>query len=391
MPIHSVIVGDNHKPIKTWCPLDSIEPDAMEQLKNISAMPFVFKHVAAMPDVHLGKGATVGSVIASKDCIMPAAVGVDIGCGMSAVLTDIPLSWAKDNAQSIFSMIESRIPLGHDANLELDNAVLTLPLWNKPLSNQSMFNMNKAFLQMGSLGGGNHFIEICEDEQQRVWIMLHSGSRNIGKVVADFHINKAKKLMDAFHIVLNDKDLAYLPQGCDEFFDYINDLAWCQAYALENRRTMMARIIESLRLLSGLAFTKLQHIDCHHNFAIIEHHFGENVWITRKGAVRAREGDYGIIPGSMGTRSYIVKGKGNKDSFESCSHGAGRRMSRTAAKKIFTQEQFMQQTEGVICRKDDGVLDEIPGAYKDIDQVMEYQKDLVEVVATLKQFICVKG
>ncbi len=391
------VLNETRSPIKSWCPLAEIEPQAIEQLKRIAAMPFIFKHVAVMPDVHLGKGATVGSVIASKNAIMPAAVGVDLGCGMIASrLNSLSLTEIQDRSEDVFKMIEELVPVGREGNKDFLYDAGVWDGWKLNLQLSAPFDLNRAKLQLGSLGGGNHFIEICADTLGYAWLVIHSGSRNVGKVVADYHINEAKRLMEWYHIALEDQDLAYLPTKSEEFKSYTKDLFWCQEYAKANRRIMFDRILHGLWKMfdpSNIHLLKFinEPIDCHHNYAMCEHHFGENVWVTRKGAVRARVGDYGIIPGSMGTRSYIVKGLGNPQSFDSCSHGAGRVMSRTEAKRKFTKDDLSAQTMGVVCRKDDGIVDEIPGAYKDIDQVMENQKDLVEIVAELKQFICVKG
>ncbi len=383
------------RPIKMWADPNEVEAEAIAQLRNVASLPFVFKHVAVMPDCHVGKGATVGTVIATKNAVIPAAVGVDIGCGMVAVKTTLSLNPVKDRAQELFKEIESAIPLGIRGNPEgtgLFPFATSLAFW----ANWKNLHANvgglheKALQQMGSLGGGNHFIELCEDETGAMWVMIHSGSRHIGKVVADYHIHEAKHMMRAWHIKLPDDNLAYLPQECESYNHYLHDVLWCQQYARENRHEMLRRVISILHQRFGL-FTTTLDVDCHHNYVAMEHHFGENVLITRKGAVRARQGDLGIIPGSMGTRSFIVRGLGNAESFNSCSHGAGRRMSRTQANKQYTPDDLAAQTEGVVCRKDSGVVDEIPASYKRIEDVMANQTDLVEVVATLKQFLCVKG
>jgi tRNA-splicing ligase RtcB len=335
-------------------------------------------------------------VIATKNTIMPSTVGVDIGCGMMAC----KLPWKEPDLDGVLptirSAIEHHIPVGHkeyDKRRERE-----MPDWMflafTALPHQLQDKRTKASRQMGTLGGGNHFIEICLDENQQMWVMLHSGSRNIGKSIADVHIHEAKGLMKKYLIDLPDPDLAFLVEGTPEFQAYWNDLQWAQAYALENRKVMMDTVLNILIGIYGCRPSgKLVEfeVNCHHNYVEKEHHFGHNVFVTRKGAVRARENDYGIIPGSMGAKSYIVKGKGNEDSFCSCSHGAGRKMSRTKARNTFTEEDLANQTAGIECRKDKGVVDEIPGAYKDIDEVMRNQAELVEVVATLKQVICVKG
>ena len=330
---------------------EDIEESAEAQLANLAQMPFIHHHVAAMPDVHWGMGATVGSVIATHKAVIPAAVGVDIGCGMCAV----------------------RLSLGA-AHPGIEQA--------KP---------NKWVRQLGTLGGGNHFIEVCLDESGSVWVMLHSGSRNIGKVIADYFITRAKEHMERWHIPLPDRDLAYLPDGTQDFADYVRAVEWAQEYAAWNRRIMLRIVLSALAEHLPPFDATAEAINCHHNYISRENHYGANVIVTRKGAIRARSGDLGIIPGSMGARSYIVRGLGSAESFHSCSHGAGRRMGRKEAKRRFTASDLAEQTEGVECRKDDGVVDEIPAAYKDIDAVMANQTDLVEPIHTLRQVICVKG
>lgn len=393
MPIHRVL-SESRVPVKIWS--KDPEPEAVQQLLNTANLPFVFKHIAAMPDVHFGMGATVGSVIATDKAICPAAVGVDIGCGMMAVKTNLNHKIIQDNVKDIRHSIERSIPVGFDSNNKLTEEVSNWDGWKKESGIPDLVAYDgdsKAMKQLGSLGGGNHFIELCTDTENNVWVMLHSGSRNVGKVTADRHINKAKGIMAQMFISLPDPDLAYFAQGTNEFKEYISDVEWCQKYAMMNRSEMMRRVLKDLSysVNNKEPVLKTMEVNCHHNYLARENHFGKNVIITRKGAVRARSGDLGIIPGSMGTRSYIVEGLGNEDSFCSCSHGAGRRMSRTKALKTFTIQDLEKQTEGVECRKDKGVLDEIPGAYKDIDVVMENQSDLVKVVAELKQFMCIKG
>lgn len=384
-------------PIKVWAPLAEVEPGAIDQLVNTANLPCVFKHIAVMPDVHLGKGATVGSVVATRGAVIPACVGVDIGCGMMAVKTPFSASQLPDSLKDLRDEIERSVPVGFNAH---KSPVRMAEEWAgfvgfKDIPSELHDRGGKALTQLGTLGGGNHFIELCLDTEHHVWVVLHSGSRNIGKEIAEVYINKAKDLMKWYMIDLADPDLAYLVEESREFHDYWRDLQWAQSYALENRAIMMDRVLQALaKVLLGdwqQPIARLEEVNCHHNYAEREHHFGSNVIVTRKGAVRARVGDMGIIPGSMGTRSYIVRGLGNRDSFDSCSHGAGRRMSRGKAKAVFSMQDLESQTNGVECRKDAGVLDEIPGAYKDIDQVMENQKDLVEIVATLKQVLCVKG
>lgn len=375
--------------IKLWTPVHEVESAALDQLKNIANLPWMFKHVAAMPDVHFGKGATVGSVIAMKNAVSPAAVGVDIGCGMGAVLTNLTAKDLPESLKAIRAQIERDIPVGfnrHDTGLALGakSVMHTFKDLRAPVSTIE----KTAHCQIGTLGGGNHFIEICLDTTDRVWVVLHSGSRNIGKTLAEHHIGIARKL--THNDTLPDKDLAVFLAGTKEMADYRHDLMWAQQYAFENRAHMKNLALAAIkRHIPHLA--EVDYIACHHNYVSEETHFGEDVIVTRKGAIYAGRGTYGIIPGSMGTKSYIVRGLGNPESYESASHGAGRRMSRGAAKRAFTKEDLAEQTHGVECRKDEGVIDEIPAAYKDIDQVMENQKDLVEVVAELKQVLCVKG
>lgn len=363
--------------------------------KNVASLPFVFKHVSLMPDVHLGKGALVGSVIATKEAIVPAAVGVDIGCGMCAVQTPFNAEQLDGKLKKIRQDIEAAIPVGFNENKEADKMVVNWQGWRqfKDLHSGVQHLESKALKQMGSLGGGNHFIEVCTDAENQVWLMLHSGSRNIGNMLAQRHIGTAKDLARLTETRLPDPDLAYFVQGTPEFAAYWRDLQWAQNYARFNRDVMMARFLRVIEkhLSGGKPIKPLLQVNCHHNYAEREVHFGEEVYVTRKGAVRARENDYGIIPGSMGAKSFIVKGKGNVESYCSCSHGAGRLMSRNKAKQHFTLDDLVHQTQGVECRKDAGVIDEIPGAYKPIDQVMANQSDLVDVLATLKQVVCVKG
>lgn len=388
-------------PVKIWSDLETVELEAQQQLKNIASLPFVFKHVAAMPDVHLGKGATVGSVIATKGAVIPAAVGVDIGCGMMAMRLNVDLNQVKDKVKEIRHSIERSIPVGFDENRHIEADTAHWQGWEQweklhapSLTRQGQFELKgKAMKQLGTLGGGNHFIELCEDTEGGCWVMLHSGSRGVGNRIASVHIDHAKTEMKRLFINLPDPDLAYYVEGTPEYKNYIEDLMWAQSYAAMNREVMLLRIIKdiSFALKAESSITTSEYVNCHHNYAAKENHYGDNVLVTRKGAVRARKGDLGIIPGSMGTRSYIVEGLGSEDSFMSCSHGAGRKMSRTQAKKQFTLEDLAAQTAGVECRKDDGVIDEIPGAYKDIDQVMENQKDLVRIKYQLKQFMCIKG
>ena len=386
-------------PVKVWT--TDIAHEAMQQLINVSMLPIVHGHIAAMPDVHMGIGATVGSVIPTRGAIIPAAVGVDIGCGMNAVRLTLGASDLPESLMRVRSAIEAEVPVGFSqhADSPAQNRV-TRPLSDRldviVKKHPELMKMQKQFArtwlcQLGSLGGGNHFIELCLDEAQRVWVMLHSGSRGIGNVMGRYFIAAAKKDMQRHQVNLPDRDLAYFSEGSKLFNDYVEAVEWAQDYALTNRREMMRLIVEALR--DHLPPFKIdgEAINCHHNYVARERHFGENLFITRKGAISAREGELGIIPGSMGARSFIVRGLGNAQSFCSCSHGAGRRMSRTEAKRRFNRADVASQTQGVECRKDAGVIDEIPGAYKDIDQVMANQSDLVAVVHTLKQVLCVKG
>lgn len=382
------------KPVLSWAN-HALGPEETKMARNVASLPFVFKHVALMPDVHLGKGALVGSVIATKEAIIPAAVGVDIGCGMAAIKTAFKASQLEGKLKRIRLDIEAAIPVGFNENKEVEKEVYNWQHWPsfKELHSGVKNAENKAIKQMGSLGGGNHFIELCLDTEDNVWLMLHSGSRGIGNMLAQCHIETAKELARLANISLPDKDLAYFVSGTPEFAAYWRDLQWAQNYARYNRDMMMLRFkrIVEKHLAGGKPTKSLLEVNCHHNYAEKESHYGEDVYVTRKGAVRARENDYGIIPGSMGAKSYIVKGKGNHESYCSCSHGAGRLMSRNKAKLTFTLDDLINQTKGVECRKDEGVIDEIPGAYKSIDEVMKSQDDLVEVVATLKQVLCVKG
>ncbi|MEM8778323.1 MAG: RtcB family protein [Cyanobacteria bacterium P01_G01_bin.49] len=381
-------------PVLSWANHDLASAET-QMAKNVASLPFVYKHVALMPDVHLGKGALVGSVIATEDAVIPAAVGVDIGCGMAAIKTPFTANQLEGKLKQIRSEVEAAIPVGFNENKNTDREVTNWQNWRnfKDLHRGVQKLETKALRQMGSLGGGNHFIEVCLDTENQVWLMLHSGSRHIGNKLAQCHIGTAKELAKLANLRLPDPDLAYFVAGTDEFSAYWRDLQWAQNYARFNREVMMNRFkkIVEKHLSGGKPTKPLLSVNCHHNYAEKEVHFDQEVYVTRKGAVRARQEDYGIIPGSMGAKSYIVKGKGNHDSYCSCSHGAGRLMSRNKAKIQFTLDDLITQTQGVECRKDSGVLDEIPGAYKPIEQVMKQQSDLVEVVATLKQVLCVKG
>jgi tRNA-splicing ligase RtcB (3'-phosphate/5'-hydroxy nucleic acid ligase) len=382
------------KPVLSWAnhPLATRES---QMAKNVASLPFVFKHVALMPDVHLGKGALVGSVVATQDALIPAAVGVDIGCGMAALKMPFKALQLEGKLKKMRKDIEAVIPVGFGENKEADKAVLNWQGWAdfKELHGGIQNLEQKAIKQMCSLGTGNHFIEVCLDTEDSVWLMLHSGSRGIGNQLAQCHISTAKELAKLAENKLPDPDLAHFIAGTPEFEAYWRDLQWTQDYARYNREMMMARVKRVVeKYLAGGKDTKpLLTVNCHHNYAEKEVHFGEEVYVTRKGAVRATKEDYGIIPGSMGTKSYIVKGKGDRDSYCSCSHGAGRSMSRTKAKNTYTLDDLIEQTKGIECRKDTGIIDEIPAAYKSIEEVMQQQADLVEVVATLKQVICIKG
>ena len=391
------ILKKSRMPIKLWAPLEEVESGALDQLLNTANLPCVFKHVAVMPDVHYGIGATVGSVVATKGAIIPAAVGVHIGCGMMAAQLPFTADRLPENLRSLFDEISRTVPVGQ--------AMHKSPTGNSgrwdwragfhTLPSKLQQDRERVACQLGTLGGGNHFIEVCLDTDDNVWVMLHSGSRGIGNKIGNYYIDQAKRLAETQLIHLSDPNLASLAEGTERFESYWRDLQWAQAYAMENRTLIMTSVLQSMaKTVLGdkhAPLTPIMTVNCHHNYAAREHHFGENVMVTRKGAVKVGTGDMGIIPGSMGARSYIVKGKGNPESFCSCSHGAGRRMSRGKAKQSFTLKDLAKQTEGVLCRKDAGVLDEIPGAYKNVEQVMKYQEDLVEVVATLKQVLCIKG
>lgn len=380
--------------ILMWTRPETVEPEAMRQLHNVAKLPWTYRHVAVMPDVHYGKGATVGSVIAMRDAVSPAAVGVDIGCGMTAVRTSLRAEDLPDDLRRLRSAIEAAVPVGfdqHRATAFTDrDAADWGAFWKEfdELTPAVKANAGKALHQMGTLGGGNHFIEVCLDTESRVWVMLHSGSRGIGNLLAQHHIDVARSL--AHNAALPDRDLAVFLAGTPQMAAYRHDLYWAQDYARRNRVVMLRLVSDVLRKhFPAVAFD--EPISCHHNYVAEETHFGEDVLVTRKGAIRAGRGELGIIPGSMGTGSYIVRGLGNPDAYESASHGAGRRMSRTKARKRYSAKDLAAQTAGVECRKDSGVVDEIPAAYKDLDEVMRNQADLVEVVTKLKQVICVKG
>lgn len=402
------VITGGKLPIKAWTRGVQVEDAAKQQLLNLANMPFIHKHIAAMPDVHWGMGATVGSVIATKGAIIPAAVGVDIGCGMAAQRTTLTASDLPDNLHALRSAIEARIPHGRTNNGGQGDR----GAWGEmPQANQERLAPHleslkaiiakhpklerastRAPIHAGTLGTGNHFVEICLDEEQRVWVMLHSGSRGIGNAIGSYFIEAAKKDMERWFINLPDQDLAYIPQGSVLFNDYFEAVGWAQGYARTNRDLMMAAALAALYEAVPKDFKcDCEAVNCHHNYVSWERHYGENVMVTRKGAVDAHEGVLGIIPGSMGAKSFIVRGKGNREAFCSCSHGAGRSMSRTEARKRFTLEDHAAATAGVECRKDEDVIDETPAAYKSIDAVMAAQTDLVDVVHTLKQIVCVKG
>ena len=398
MPIKQVL-SSQRVPVKIWT--DDVDEKSKQQLANIASLPFIHHHVAAMPDAHLGIGATIGSVIATRKAIIPAAVGVDIGCGMGACRLSITGNELDEKSlKKVFGQISRDVPVGReqhrDERARVEAAApfasrLDAMTQKHPRLLKAFGKFSKWVNQLGTLGGGNHFIEVCLDESNQVWVMLHSGSRGIGNALAGYFIELARQDMERRMIQLPDRDLAYFAEGSEHFGDYVEAVTWAQEYAMQNRREMVDLVLAALaRHLPAFDVTG-EVVNCHHNYVAVEHHYGADVWVTRKGAIRAREGDPGIIPGSMGARSYIVRGKGNAESFTSCAHGAGRRMSRTAAAKQFSAADLARQTEGVICRKDKGVVDEIPGAYKDIDTVMANQVDLVDVMHTLKQVVCVKG
>jgi tRNA-splicing ligase RtcB (3'-phosphate/5'-hydroxy nucleic acid ligase) len=406
------VIETKNVPIKTWTNGVPVEDSARQQLINVASLPFIHKHVAVMPDVHWGMGATVGSVIPTKGAIIPAAVGVDIGCGMVAARTSLTANDLPDSLAGVRSAIEAAVPHGRTDNGgpkdrgawgNVPDAVadamrhpyrdLTSRLGLICDKHEKLARSAKrAPHHLGTLGTGNHFIEICLDESGVVWVMLHSGSRGIGNQIGQYFIERAKEHMRRWFIDLPDQDLAYLAEGTQDFDDYVGAVGWAQDFARENRAVMMTATIDALGVALNREFEwGSVAVNCHHNYVAREQHFGANVWVTRKGAVRAREGDLGIIPGSMGARSYIVRGLGNEQSFHTCSHGAGRAMSRSEAKRRFTLADHVKATEGVECRKDQDVIDETPMAYKDIDAVMAAQADLVEVVHTLRQVVCVKG
>jgi len=390
----STINGRN-VPIRMWAPMEEVDSNVIAQLKNVAALPWVAHHVAVMPDVHLGKGATVGSVIAMRGAVAPAAVGVDIGCGMAAVETSLTSRDLPDDLRRLRLAIEAAIPVGwhgHDGAAWQESGdelrATGQALMDRYADLGASVNPGTVNCQIGTLGGGNHFIEVCLDTKDTVWLMLHSGSRNVGKTLAEHHMQIAQRLRH--NQALEDRALAVFLAGTPQFDAYRRDLFWAQEYARFNRQLMLHLLIGVVRRFWPRV--KLAPpISCHHNYVAEEVHYGDDLLVTRKGAIRAGRGELGIIPGSMGTKSYIVRGLGNPASFESASHGAGRRMSRTEARRRFNVKDLEQQTEGVECRKDPGVIDEAPKAYKNIDRVMAQQQDLVEIIAELKQIVCVKG
>lgn len=405
------IIPGKGAPIKAWVEGVQVEEEAKNQLRNVASLPIIAGHIAVMPDVHWGNGATVGSVIPTKDAIVPAAVGVDIGCGMVAVRTDLKADQLPDSLVSLRTEIEAAVPHGGpgirgswkeegyrrptDVARSFHDGYKTKPMSERLTAiiekHPKLSNSISPVEQLGTLGGGNHFIEVCLDEEQRVWIMLHSGSRGVGNLIGRYFIEKAKEHIAQQDIHLVDKELAWLDAKLPIFNDYVEALRWAQDYAALNRKMMLLQVVAAMRKHLPDFNIEEHAINCHHNYVTQEQHFGQDVWITRKGAVNAEKGKLGIIPGSMGTRSYIVEGLGNPDSYNSCSHGAGRRMSRGAAKKEITLEDHQKATEGIECRKDVGVLDESPAAYKPIEAVMAAQDDLVLIRHELRQILCVKG
>lgn len=400
------VIESSGVPIKAWVRGVPFEEQAQQQLRNIASLPFIHRWVAAMPDVHKGIGATVGSVVPTVGAVIPAAVGVDIGCGMIAAKTTLTASDLPDNLFGIRDAIERAVPHGRSDNGGRNDR----GAWGEPpedvMAAWKMLEVDfsaiaqkhkavekaKQAPHLGTLGTGNHFIEVCIDEANAVWFMLHSGSRGIGNRIGSYFIELAKKDMRKWYINLPDQDLAYFPEGTEHFDDYVRAVEWAQRFAMMNRQLMMNHVVEAVKGEVSKPFdSAIEAVNCHHNYVSRERHYGKNVLVTRKGAVRARKDELGIIPGSMGARSYIVRGLGNPESFESCSHGAGRAMSRTEAKRRFTLADHAQATHHVECRKDADVIDETPAAYKSIDAVMEAQSDLVEVVHTLRQVVCVKG
>ena len=397
---------ENGKPIKMWTQGVPVEPEAKQQLMNTAQMPFVFKHMAVMPDVHLGKGSTIGSVIPTKGAVIPAAVGVDLGCGMSAVRTSLRASDLPENLFGLRSAIEKAVPhgrtsgrSGRDKGAWETAPAIVDQAWSALEGRFNLITEKHPGLEksnnrkhLGTLGTGNHFVEVCLDEADHVWVMLHTGSRGVGNMIGTYFIEKAREEMRKHMVNLPDRDLAYLREGTSSFDDYVEAVEWAQDFAKQNRAVMMLAVLDAVRSIITKPFeSRLIAVDCHHNYVERGTYFGEDILLTRKGAVSAQKGQMGIIPGSMGAKSFIVRGLGNEEAFCSCSHGAGRVMSRTKAKALFTVADQVRATAHVECRKDAAVIDEIPMAYKDIDAVMAAQRDLVEVVHTLRQVVCVKG
>jgi tRNA-splicing ligase RtcB len=403
---YDVLTPMHGAPVKMWTRGVPVDERSKEQLLKTASLPFIYKWLAVMPDVHAGKGSTIGSVIPTKGAIIPAAVGVDIGCGMMATRTSLTADDLPDSLSHVRAALEKAVPhgrsitrSGRDTGAWADLPKATEEAWIalKPgfeaiIAKHPKLEKSNTAVHLGTLGTGNHFLEVCLDEDNSVWLMLHSGSRGVGNAIGRYFIELAKEDMRRFFINLPDTDLAYLPEGTEHFDDYFHAVEWAQAFASNNRQIMMLHAVEALRNVISKPFdAHMEAVNCHHNYVAREHHFGQNVLVTRKGAVRAAEGTMGIIPGSMGAKSFIVRGKGDAESFCSCSHGAGRVMSRTEAKRQFTVDDHIAATEGIECRKDANVIDETPRAYKDIDAVMTAQEDLVEIVHTLRQVVCVKG
>lgn len=398
MPIAQTQTENSSVPVKIWT--RDIDLKSIDQLKNVARLPFVFHHVAAMPDVHAGMGATIGSVIATKEAVIPAAVGVDIGCGMLAARTNLTKhTFNERKLQRLMQEILFRVPVGFAQRSKENTRWKSCEPFEEPLKEilshePTMLDpmvKSEWHAQLGTLGGGNHFIELTADEEERLWIMLHSGSRGIGNIMASFFIARAKTLAKENGEELSDIYLASLKEGTEDFDWYMKAAHWAQDYAMANRQIILEDVLEALRVLKPSTELEGEIVNCHHNYVAQEEHFGETIWVTRKGAIRAGLGEKGIIPGSMGARSYIVEGLGNEESFCSSSHGAGRKMSRTEAKKRFSVNDLKAQTKGVVCRKDAGVLDEIPKAYKSIEAVMAQQSDLTKTIHELKQILCIKG
>ncbi|HET6366018.1 MAG TPA: RtcB family protein [Pseudomonadales bacterium] len=402
---YDVIAEDGRVPIKAWTRGVPVEESALRQLRNVAAMPFIHQWVAVMPDVHWGIGATVGSVIPTVGAVIPAAVGVDIGCGMMAVQTTLTANDLPESLREVRAAIEQAVPHGisfrgrdkgswGEAPAPAEEAWAGLkPRFDAIVAKHPTIRQSNNLKQLGTLGTGNHFIEVCLDEADRLWLMLHSGSRGVGNKIGTYFIELAKKDMRQWLVNLPDKDLAYFSEGTEHFAEYVEAVEWAQDFAMTNRRLMMAAVLRAVRSAPGIPPFEAGAVavNCHHNYVARERHYERDVLVTRKGAVRARAGDLGIIPGSMGARSYIVRGRGNPEAFDSCSHGAGRAMSRAEAKRRFTLADHAAATAGIECRKDADVIDETPAAYKSIDAVMEAQRDLVEVLHTLRQVVCVKG